>query len=88
MLDVTEPDNLDEVPVYKDKLKHYLSDEVPVVVLANKIDMDPDESYTAKILEYEKKLGHRIFPVSAATGEGIDDVINNLVEKAHDYKLS
>ena len=49
MLDVTEPDNLDEVPVYKDKLKHYLSDEVPVVVLANKIDMDPDESYTAKI---------------------------------------
>ena len=34
---MTEPDNVNEVPVYKDKLHHYVYDELPAVELAYKI---------------------------------------------------
>ena len=40
---MTELDNVNEVPVYKDKLHHYVYDELPAVELAYKIGnfLDP-----------------------------------------------
>ena len=49
VLDVTELYDVSEVAEYTDKLKQHLPDTVPFVVLANKIDTDPDQSYMAKI---------------------------------------
>ena len=42
VLDVTDFEDVSEVPKYVEKLHNYLSSEVPFVIMANKTDMDPE----------------------------------------------
>jgi GTP-binding protein len=50
----------------------------PEVIVANKIDLDP-KGGTVKRLR--KQLRHRIYPISAVTGEGIKDLCELLWQK-------
>ncbi|HNS19550.1 MAG TPA: GTPase ObgE [Sedimentisphaerales bacterium] len=48
------------------------------VVVANKIDLDPDGS---QLKDLQDRLGHKIVPISAATGQGIRELTEVLWRK-------
>jgi GTP-binding protein len=54
------------------------------VIVANKIDLDPDGQIVKKL---RKRLGHRIIPISAVTGQGIKDLCETLWKKVRRAKL-
>ena len=54
------------------------------VIVANKIDLDPDGKIIKKL---RKRLGHRIIPISAVTGQGIKDLCETLWRKVRRAKL-
>ena len=53
------------------------------VIIANKIDLDPDGKIVKKL---RKALGHRIYPISAVTGQGIKDLCETLWKKVRMVK--
>jgi GTP-binding protein len=55
----------------------------PEVIVANKIDLDPD----GKIIEdLKRKLNQEVYPISAVTGEGIKQLIELLWQKVKKQK--
>ena len=60
----------DELKLYNEKLATR-----PQVVVANKIDILEDESVYEKFKTTLEERGYKVFKMSAATREGIDDVI-------------
>jgi len=55
----------------------------PEVIVANKIDLDPD----GKIVEdLKRKLNQEVYPISAVTGEGIKQLIELLWQKVKKQK--
>jgi GTP-binding protein len=55
----------------------------PEVIVANKIDLDPEGKIVKKL---RKQLKHRIYPISAVTGEGIKDLCELLWRKVKKAK--
>ena len=57
------------------------------VIVANKIDLINEEELTKKVEELEE-MGYQVFPVSAATGAGVEELVNelsDLVKAAPEY---
>lgn len=57
----------------------------PQIVAANKMDLPEARENFAKIAEYIKKEGHEIFPVSAATGEGLTELVQRASQLLSEY---
>ena len=55
----------------------------PEIIIANKIDLDPDYK---KVKELQKKLGRPIHPISAVTGSGIKELTELLWKKVKELK--
>ncbi|MFH1371097.1 MAG: GTPase ObgE [Planctomycetota bacterium] len=55
----------------------------PEVIVANKIDLEPDGATVKKL---RKQLRHRIYPISAVSGEGIKDLCELLWKKVKQAK--
>jgi GTP-binding protein len=53
------------------------------VIVANKIDLDPKGEIVKKL---RKRLGRRIIPISAVTGQGIKDLCEMLWKKVKQVK--
>lgn len=51
----------------------------PQVIAANKIDV-ADENMLKEFTDYMEKLGYKVFPISAATGYGIKELISYVYE--------
>ncbi|MBN2018796.1 MAG: GTPase ObgE [Sedimentisphaerales bacterium] len=88
ILDIMPADGSDPVKNYRQirkELEEYseLLAKKAEVIVANKIDLDP-EGKTAKKLR--KQLRHRIYPISAVTGEGIKDLCETLWLKVKKVK--
>lgn len=47
------------------------ANEIPAAVIVNKVDLDPGTA----IRERMKRAGYRVFPLSASTGEGVDELL-------------
>ncbi len=83
ILDVLPLDGADPVDNYhtiRAELERYsqvLADK-PEVIVANKIDLDPDGTALAHIRE---KLGRNVLPISAATGQGIKELTELLWQR-------
>jgi len=58
----------------RDNSGERLSDK-PVVAAANKIDALDEPDRLARLRAHLEKIGVRLFPVSAATGEGLDALL-------------
>ena len=43
--DVTDPDSMLAIPNFISKLYSYWPGKIPIVIMANKIDLDPDENW-------------------------------------------
>lgn len=58
----------------------------PEIIVANKMDLDPDKKNFKKL---RKELGKKkVLPVSAVTGEGINEVIEILWEEVRKIKAA
>ena len=57
----------------------------PQIVAANKMDLPEARENFTKIAEYIKKEGHEIFPVSAATGEGLPELVQRASQLLSEY---
>jgi GTP-binding protein len=88
ILDIMPTDGSDPVKNYhriRKELEQYskiLADKKQVIV-ANKIDLDPQG---AVVKNLRKHLKHRIYPISAVTGEGIKDLCELLWKKVKQVK--
>jgi GTP-binding protein len=88
ILDILPMDGADPVDNYHtiraelERHSEVLADK-PEVVVANKIDLDPDGAALARIRE---KLGPDVPAISAATGEGIKELTELLWQKTKDLK--
>lgn len=47
----------------------------PQLIVANKMDLAEAQENYPRVAEYMKNLGHEIYPVSAATGEGLPELM-------------
>jgi GTP-binding protein len=59
--------------------------EKPEVIVANKIDLDPDGSIVKKL---KKKLRKKVYPVSAVTGAGVKELTEILWQKVKETKAA
>lgn len=75
----------DELKLYNEKLSHR-----PQVVVANKMDILEDESIFTEFKDELEGRGYKVFSMSAATRQGIDDVISyvsKLLSEVEDVEL-
>ncbi len=47
----------------------------PQIIVANKMDLIESQENLPRVVEYMEKLGHKVYPVSAATGEGLPELM-------------
>lgn len=47
----------------------------PQIIVANKMDLVESQENLPRVIEYMEKLGHKVYPVSAATGEGLPELM-------------
>ena len=53
-------------------------EERPQVIAANKTDIIQDEEVYKEFLDYMNKKGYTVFPISAATGRGVDSLMKHV----------
>lgn len=59
-----------ELKLYNEKLAMR-----PQIIVANKMDLIESQENLPRVAEYMEKLGYQIYPVSAATGEGLPELM-------------
>jgi GTP-binding protein len=81
------PDPVKDVEVIADELASFGAhlDEKPVIMVASKIDV-ADKEKLAKLKRYCKKKNLELFPISAVTGKGIDDLKYAIAERVEDLR--
>ena len=70
-----------ELKLYSEKLSHR-----PQLVVANKMDLPESAENYARLEKYVTAKGYPIMKASAATGEGLRDVMNKLYQMLQEYK--
>ncbi len=88
ILDIMPTDGSDPVENYKairSELENYSKTlaQKQEVIVANKIDLDPDEKIVKELIE---KLQHPVHPISAVTGSGIKELSELLWQKVKELK--
>src|SRR5450631_753735 len=92
MVDVSDasgrPDPVKDVEVIAEELASFGAhlEDKPVIMVASKIDVVNKEKL-AKLKRYCKKHNLELFPVSAVTGKGIDDLMYAIAEKVEELRL-
>ena len=84
MFDVTNPISFENIRNWTESIKMHLSSElnnIPVIIIGNKIDILEREIKTTEAKKYCKELGFKYFETSAKTGENVNDTIRYLVEE-------
>jgi len=61
----------DELKDYSEKLSHRTQ-----IIVANKSDIAQDDDNYKKLADIAEKNGQKIFKISAATGEGVEELMN------------
>lgn len=91
VLDVSGMEGRDPIEDY-----HKINDELklynprlaarPQIVAANKMDLPEAQQNYAKVAEYMAKEGREIYPVSAATGDGLPQLMERAARLLAEYK--
>lgn len=89
VVDIAAVEGLDPMEIFK-KLNHEMEVydakllDKPMVIACNKMDLtDAEENYTI-FKEEAEQMGYQTFPISAATGEGTQELISHLAELLKD----
>jgi GTPase len=92
MVDVSDasgrPDPVKDIEVIEGELKSFGAglDQKPVIMVASKIDVANKEKL-AKLKRYCKKQGLELFPISAVTGKGIEELKYTMADKVEEVRL-
>ena len=83
------PDPVKDVEVIRGELESFGAglDEKPMIMVASKIDVANKEKL-AKLKRYCKKQGLELFPISAVTGRGIDELKYAIAEKLDEVRAN
>ena len=75
---LTKRDPVEDYKILNNELEAYSPDlkKKPQIVAVNKIDLKGAKEQLAEIRKKFKKIGVEVFPISALTGEGIIELIN------------
>ena len=57
----------------------------PMIVAANKMDIAQDQELLDEFMKLMEEEGRKVFPISAATGEGIDALLNEALLAVENY---
>ena len=57
----------------------------PQIIVANKMDLVESQENLPRVVEYMEKLGLHVYPVSAATGEGLPQLMQVASDMLKDY---
>ena len=82
MFDVTNIDSFESLINWTDSIKTHLSngiENIPVIIIGNKIDIKEREIKSIDANKYCNDLGFKYFETSAKTGENVRDTIIYLV---------
>ncbi|MDD4125299.1 MAG: GTPase ObgE [Eubacteriales bacterium] len=76
------PDPLEDIKTINRELKKYSPElaKRPQILAANKIDIDCDKEKLKKIKAYAARKKQPVFLVSAALGEGLDELLERIVK--------
>ena len=96
MCDITRKQTFNQMPKWHKEAKQNIGENVPVVVVANKVDKQPHRVEEKDISKYAKKLKAPYIITSALDGSNITDLfeimgrmvheeIQGLVPKGHDW---
>jgi GTP-binding protein len=83
------PDPLKDVEVIMQELESFGAhlEEKPIIMVASKIDI-VNKNKLAKLKRYCKKQSLELFPTSAVTGKGIDELKYAMAEKVEEVRAS
>ena len=84
MFDVTTLTSFENVRNWTESIKTHLSLEannIPVIIIGNKIDLKEREIKTEDASKYCRELGFKYFETSAKTGENVDLTVKYLVKE-------
>ena len=83
------PDPVKDVEVINKELESFGAglEDKPMIMAASKIDVANKEKL-AKLKRYCKKHGLELFPISAVTGKGIDELKYAIAEKLEEVKAN
>ena len=71
-------DPLEDIEIIRNELKNYGSmDDKEIIIAANKCDIIPDDSDIIERIK-EKYGEDKVYPISAATGQGVKDLLEKL----------
>lgn len=84
----TGRDPLDDFKVVNSELKAFNSElaERPQVVALNKTDITETADELPGLLKFFKGLGIKVFPISAATGKGLTELVNHVGGQVEKFK--
>ncbi len=70
-------DPIEDFDIINEELSAYdmALEERPQIVVANKCDIIQDEDKYNEFLAEMERRGHKVFPISAATGNGVDELM-------------
>lgn len=76
-------DPMEDFHTINQELRKYNPDlaKRPQIVAANKVDVLADETVMENFIEQMGKIGHKVFSISAATGNGVKELINYVYEQ-------
>lgn len=82
LIDATGTDPVEAMQVIEDELAAYGAglDEKPRLVALNKIDLIDEELVEAFVAELEAAGADQVFPISGATGEGLDPLLDAVID--------
>jgi len=81
------PDPVKDVEVITDELKSFGAhlDEKPVIMVASKLDV-ANKDKLAKLKKYCKKKGQELYPISAVTGKGVEELTWAMANKVEEIR--
>lgn len=86
VFDVTNKDSIARAQSWIDELNRYINEGeheergILIKIVGNKIDLNPEARETQN-LPYIQDQGYNWFPVSAKTGDGIDELFDTIVKE-------
>ncbi|KAJ3326759.1 DnaJ sub C member 27 [Blyttiomyces sp. JEL0837] len=78
VFDVTNRKSFEELDKWMEELSNFYTNEVTILLVANKIDLAPRVVSTKEGQNYANKMKFRYFETSACTGEGVQEVFDHL----------